>query len=62
MWSVVVALDVGTDAGAGVVEGLVFVAPHLAAFEPAEPALDERLGLGVAVAAAAVRDLQLGQP
>jgi len=57
----VVALNVGADAEAGVVEGLVFRAPDLAAFEPAEPALDERLGLGVAVAAAAVGDLQLLQ-
>ena len=58
---VVVAVDVAADAAAGVVEGFVFVQPHLSFFEFPEPALDEGLALGVAVAAAAVTDPELGE-
>jgi hypothetical protein len=59
--AVVVAVDVGADPASGVVEGLVLVQPHLPFFEFPEPALDEGLALGVAVAAAAVADPELGQ-
>src|SRR5229473_8655837 len=59
---VVVAVDVAADPAAGVVEGLVFVQPHLPLLEFPEPALDEGLALGVAVAAAAVADAELGEP
>jgi hypothetical protein len=58
---VVVAVDVAADAASGVVEGLVLVQPHLPLFEFPEPALDEGLRLGVAVAAAAVREPELGK-
>src|SRR5439155_4354462 len=53
--------DVAADPAAGVVEGLVFVQLHLPFFEFPEPALDEGLALGVAVAAAAVADAELGE-
>lgn len=56
-----VALDVAADALAGVVEGFVFVQPDLSLFEFPEPAFDEGLGFGVAVAAAAMRDPEPGQ-
>lgn len=59
---VVVAVDEAADAGSGVVEGLVFVQPDLPLLEFPEPALDERLGFGVAVAAAAMSDLELAEP
>src|SRR5439155_17208091 len=39
-----------------------FVQPHLPFFEFPEPALDEGLALGVAVAAAAVLDPELAEP
>ena len=58
----VVAVDVAADPAAGLVEGLVFVQPHLPLFEFPEPGLDEGLALGVAVAAAAVADPELGEP
>ena len=61
MRSVVVALDVAADPAAGVVEGFVLVQPDLPFFEFPEPALDEGLALGVAVAAAAVADAELGE-
>jgi len=59
--AVVVAVDVAADAASCVVEGLVLVQPHLPFFEFPEPALDEGLRLGVAVAAAPVPDAELGQ-
>ena len=62
MRAVVVAFDVAADPSAGVVEGLVFVQPHLPFFEFPEPAFDEGLALGVAVAAAAVTDPELAEP
>ena len=58
MRPVVVAVDVAADPASGVVEGLVLVQPHLPFFEFPEPALDEGLALGVAVAAAAVADAE----
>jgi hypothetical protein len=54
--SVVAALDVVAGRGAGLVERLELVAPDAALLELGEPGLDEGLALGVAVAAAAVRD------
>src|SRR5436190_15219320 len=54
-------VDVGGDHLPGLVEGLELVAPDAAFLELAEPGLDERLALGVAVAAAAVRDPQAGE-
>ena len=47
-----VAVDVGADDGAGLLERLELFAPDAALLELCEPRLDERLGLGVAVAAA----------
>jgi hypothetical protein len=58
--SVVVAVDVGADRGAGLVEGLELLAPDAALLELSEPGLDEGLALGIAVAAPAVDDLVLG--
>src|SRR5215218_6777671 len=58
---VVVAVDVGADHLPGLVEGLELVQPDAALLELSEPALDERLALGVAVAAAAVRDPEPGE-
>jgi hypothetical protein len=46
---------------AGLVEGLELFAPDAALLELGEPGLDERLALGVAVAAAAVRDALLAE-
>jgi hypothetical protein len=60
--AVVVAVDVTRDRSAGVVEGLVLVQPHLPFFQFPEPAFDECLRLGVAVAAAAVADAAAEQP
>ena len=54
----VVGLDVGADLLAGLVERLELLAPDAALLELAEPGLDEGLALGVAVAAAAMRDAQ----
>jgi len=59
---VVVAADVAADPSSGLVERLVLVQPHLPFFEFPEPALDEGLRFGVAVAAAAVADAELGEP
>ena len=56
-----VAVDVSADLLARLVERLELLAPDAALLELGEPALDERLALGVAVAAAAVRDAELGQ-
>ncbi len=61
MRAVVVGVDVAADPASGLVEGFVFVRPHLPLFEFPEPAFDERLGFGVAVAASAVLDSELGQ-
>jgi hypothetical protein len=47
---------------AGLVERLELLAPDQPVLELGEPGLDERLALGVAVAAAAVRDAVLGEP
>ena len=60
MRPVVVAVDVAADPAASVVERLVLVQPHLPFFQFPEPALDEGLALGVAVAAATMRDPELG--
>ena len=56
MGSVVVGVDVGGDHVARLLERLELLAPDAAFLELAEPGLDEGLALGVAVAAAAVRD------
>src|SRR3954451_8826296 len=58
---VVVAVDVSADHLPGLVEGLELVQPDAALLELSEPALDERWPLGVAVAAAAVRDPEPGE-
>jgi hypothetical protein len=58
---VVVVGDVVADRLACLVERLELVAPDAAFLELAEPGLDERLALWVAVAAAPVRDPQAGQ-
>ena len=58
----VVAIDVAADSASCVVEGLVLVQPHLPLFEFPEPAFDEGLRLGVAVATAAVPDPELDEP
>ena len=52
----VVVGDVGAVRLAGLFECLEFLAPDAALLELAEPGLDERLALGIAVAAAAMRD------
>src|SRR3954449_5113552 len=58
----VVVVDLlGADHLPGLVERLEFVAPDAAFLELAEPALDEGLALGVAVAAAAMCDSEAGQ-
>jgi hypothetical protein len=54
--SVVVAVDVGGDLGAGLVDGLELVQPDAALLQFLEPGLDERLRLGIAVAASAMSD------
>jgi hypothetical protein len=59
--AVVVAVDVGGDLGACVVEGLELGAPDEPLLEVSEPRFDERLALGVAVAAAAVGDAEFAQ-
>ncbi len=56
-----VAVDVGADRVAGLVEGLELLAPDAALLELAEPGLDEGLALGVAVAAATVDDPELAE-
>ena len=57
---VVVVVDVGGYHLPGLVEGLELLAPDGPFLEVAKPALDERLALGVAVAAAAVTDTKPG--
>src|SRR3954449_5059555 len=58
----VVVVDLlGADHLPGLLEGLELVAPDAAFLELAEPALDEGLALGVAVAAAAMRDPEARQ-
>ena len=52
----VVGIDVVGDVAAGLVEALPLGSPGAALLELPEPGLDERLGLGVAVAATAVGD------
>ena len=61
MGAVVVARDVACDTTASLVEGFVVVQPQLAFFQFPQPAFDEGLGFGVAVAAAPVADTLLGQ-
>src|SRR5262249_5670956 len=56
-----VGVAVAADAGSCVVERLVLVRPQLPLFGFPEPVLDEGLALGVAVAAAAVADPELGE-
>ncbi len=60
--SVVVGLDVGADLRPGRLERLEVLAPDTARLELGKPRLDERLGLEVTVAAAAVGDSEVGQP
>src|SRR3954469_24951492 len=62
MAPVVVVDDVAPDHLPGFVEGLELVAPDLPFLELAEPGLDERLALGVAVAATAMGDAEVAQP
>ena len=57
----VVAVDVVPDLPSCLLDGLPLRAPGAALLELAEPGLDERLGLRVAVAAAAVGDAAGGQ-
>jgi hypothetical protein len=59
---VVVTIDVGADGVAGLLEGLELLAPDQPLLELGEPGLDEGLALGVAVAAAAMRDAVLSKP
>ena len=59
---VVVVMDVGGDHLPGLVENLEVVSPDTALLEVAKPRLDERLALGVAVAAAAVSDPEPADP
>ena len=56
MGPVVVALDVASDARSRLFDRLVLRSPDLALLQLAEPRLDERLRLGVAVAAPAMGD------
>jgi len=60
--SVVVGVDVLADLLSRLVEGLELGAPDEPLLELPEPALDEGLGFGVAVAAAAVGGSELGEP
>src|SRR5215210_8270604 len=55
----VVVRDVVADRLPSLVERLELLAPDAAFLELAEPGLDERLALGIAVAAAAMRDPQV---
>jgi hypothetical protein len=59
--AVVIAVDVGADLLAGLVERFELLAPDAALLELGKPALDERLAFRVAVAAAAMRDAVLGE-
>jgi hypothetical protein len=59
--AVVVALDVGGDFFSGLVEGRELGALDESLLQLPEPALDEGLALGIAVAAAAVGDAELGE-
>jgi hypothetical protein len=56
MRAVVVVVDVAGELAAGLVERVELGPPDEPFLELAEPALDERLALGIAVAAAAMRD------
>src|SRR5262249_58857380 len=56
-----VGVAVAADAGSCVVERLVLVRPQLPLSGFPEPVLDEGLALGVAVAAAAMADPELGE-
>jgi hypothetical protein len=56
--AVVVVVDVAGELAPGLLERVELRAPHEALLQLAEPALDERLGLGVAVAAAPMRDAE----
>jgi hypothetical protein len=58
--SAVILVDVRGDLGSRLVEGFPFGTPGAALLELAEPGLDERLGLGIAVAAAPVRNATRG--
>ena len=58
---IVVVDHVVADRMQGVVEGLELFAPDAALLELAEPGLDEGLALGVAVAAATMRDPEAAQ-
>lgn len=51
MWALVVGVDVAADRLAGLGDGLELRAPDQALLELSEPRLDERLRLGVAIAA-----------
>ena len=53
-----VAVDVGGDLLSPLVEGFEVGAPEEPLLELAEPRFDERLGFGVALAAAAMRDAE----
>src|SRR5829696_6256933 len=57
----VVVRDVGADRLPGLLERLELLAPDAAFLELAEPGLDERLALGIAVAAAPMRDPEAAQ-
>ena len=57
VWPMVVGVDVASDLLAGLAERLEFFTPGAAQFGLREPQLDERLGIGVAVAAAAMGDM-----
>ena len=57
----VVGVDVFGDVGSCLVDGFPFGSPRDSFLELAEPGLDERLGFGVAVTAASVRDPAGGQ-
>ena len=56
MGPVVVGLDVSVDLLSGLVDGLPLGSPRASFLELTEPGLDERLGLGVAVAATPMGD------
>ena len=61
MWAVVVGVDVGGDLCSRLIERLELGAPDEPLLQLPEPRFDERLGFGVAVAAAAVRDAELAE-
>src|ERR1017187_9578319 len=57
-----VAVDERADDGAGLFQGFELLAPDAAELQLGEPGFDERLAFRVAVAAAAVGDVMLGEP